>query len=390
MINDKSFVDEKLTESEMNQTDQDKESGDEVVFEVFPLTYKTVSAYGDPEADMQRKARDLGSRVPSLSKEMIRERELKNQLKQRVEKVVEFETRLAQIGDTFEEDKIEGRAILGSWVQRLVMVRNQDLVPVQLSPWVEELEQVVEEVGEEVVTDHILWSLVGHWWGRRVEGGQEECAERVHQLLQQRVERAYVAQFMGTRQNLTKTVKEFLIKEKWVNKISVELLDLMMKDPANSGTMGISAKAGFIQNMFLLDQMDKKEIEAHQKAISKVTDIILQDPESTTAILKEIQDIAMLVRIILQFSLQGMSETEKESLKDKFTLASGREVEDVNLEDSLVDFLTVELGARIAEVSEGEGGRSTAETVTLLLLQTRCHRGEANQREPSLSTFLEC
>jgi hypothetical protein len=301
-----------------------------------------------------REARDLGSRVPSLTAEMVRERELEERLQRRVDRVMAFETELARVGAAFEAGAGPG-GLLGTWVQRLVLPTNLEQRPVRVPRWAEELERVVGqavegEAGEQVVADHLLWGAVRGWWERVGEGrpaGREECAGRVLRLLGGRVQRAGVAEWLGARRGLAEEVRGRLAEGGWVaGPAPWAALDTALA-AGQEGTLGLSGQASYIENLFQLEQTPDAAKHSEQPDIARAFEIITNQPTDSSKI--ERTELDTMLRVHLAPVLDRSSVEAKRGLRDRLAAAGGGAGEE--LLDGLVTFLTMQLLGRVV----GEG-----------------------------------
>ena len=353
---------------------------------VFPQKlYKSVSAY-----DKTRTDRALVATVPKLSEKMIREREVKRKLTRRVERVIQFETHLARISETFDPKSSDiGSGVLGSWMQKLVLVKNSHHLPVKMSQWADEVETVLEDFeedeGAKVIEDHMLWGAIRYWWANKSDVGEADvCAQQVFNKFSSNMKRMHIKEYLDSREDLVNKVQLYLSREGWAS-VSKELDELLTE---HRQQRSVEFSEIYIENLFIMEPKKTTETTDIRDDVLEVFEIIATKSRLTAPILSEIQDLQILFRVHLYFILRSMKNYEVREVLEKQLSHKEEDVDNSVLEERLVNSLTVELGSTLLEVEEGEGGRSRREAVALLLLQSQCHRED--RPEDGALSLLNC
>ena len=250
---------------------------------IFPKkTYQTVQAYTD---EGLRKTRSI-TNIPMLSEEERKLKEEKEALNKYSLKILSLEEDLKRFGMA-EDATAAGEGVVGVWLQKLFWFSNQDL-PFRTSRFGDNVEALLETVGDEDKTFFILWKLLERFtdiipgFQNEDEGLEELCARNVFR---------YFPQVLLRKSSLFKDDINF-------EKVSSLLLQMDGSQSLKSILTSLKTALSNIQN-FNISNSEELENKSFTEQVLLLEKIHL------------LADVTLLSELYLEYMLPELLQTNK-------------------------------------------------------------------------------
>jgi len=343
-------------------------SSTEKTFVVFPKkTYKTVSVYvADENLLSSREARSIVNTLPIVPEETIQERKANETMRSRVEKVVQFEIKLAEIGD-HENLSLAGSdgTMVGAMIQQLLLHRNTNFDPIKLTNFTSQLNFILQKTEESVLSDYMLLNTVMGAGADLIKQSDQFtsrfCADIVYQNFHRSFQAHILLPVLTENSVLSSKLLEFLLKESWVPNTSFEALQFFDKsfEYPHRSEGNLAPENTFIENLLDPDYF----VSSNDIYYDLLLNLINTDQkngmehQNDSLILKNTQSILKIFLTVIQV------ETEKHQFEEVIETFNKNKKLNVTDQSFVIEasfFLTLSFADKILDNLAGQDDIMTA------------------------------